>query len=72
MDAVLGLVLFDQVSLGFMVLLLGMLGLSTFVVVTTAYFLYTGRRSFQEKDVSQQPNDNDKEDEKELGFVQIV
>lgn len=44
MDVVLGLVLFNKVALGFMVLLVSMLFLSTFVVVTTATFLYFERK----------------------------
>lgn len=50
MDVVLGLVLFNRVALGFMVLLVSMLCLSSFVVVSTAAFLYFGKRDEQEEE----------------------
>lgn len=49
MDVVLGLVLFDRVALGFMVLLISMLCLSSFVVVSTAIFLYFGKKAETEQ-----------------------
>mmetsp|Transcript_10212 Transcript_10212/g.19599 ORF Transcript_10212/g.19599 Transcript_10212/m.19599 type:complete len:194 (+) Transcript_10212:90-671(+) len=49
MDVVLGLVLFNRVELGFMVLLVSMLCLSSFVVISTATFLYCGRKDHEEK-----------------------
>lgn len=66
MDVVLGLVLFDQVSLGFMVLLFGMLCLSTFVVVSTAAFLYS------ERGEGQLESDKEATSGRESKVVQVV
>lgn len=63
MDVVLGLVLFNQVALGFMVLLVNMLFLSTFVVIASASFLYCGRKA---NAVS------DKETREEMYVCQVV
>lgn len=57
MDVVLGLVLFNQVELGFLVLLVSMLCLSSFVVLSTATFLYCGR--------SESPTQAEADDEEE-------
>lgn len=49
MDVVLGLVLFNRVELGFMILLFSMLCLSSFVVISTALFLYFAKNDQQGK-----------------------
>ena len=49
MDVVLGLVLFNRVEMGFMVLLVSMLCLSSFIVLSTATFLYCGKNEEHEE-----------------------
>ena len=66
MDVVLGLVLFNRVELGFMVLLMSMLCLSSFVVCSTATFLYCGRS------VQQEENEQGEEEPTTLSSCQVV
>lgn len=68
MDVVLGLVLFNRVALGFMVLLASMLCLSSFVVISTAAFLYFGKVDHEEEEEEK----DEREQAKTLTACQMV